>query len=114
MGVGAAGPLPQFSPPSPDNFALLITAMVGSDDAPDEDNFDIIVCTPLWLLDRCEEQGFVLGRHHLIVHHYDWKLIDRTIRQLIENVSGDTWAEIAMKIARIGQWEFEDYVAESA
>lgn len=27
----------------------------------------------------------------------------------IESASGDTWQEVAEKVARLGRWEFEDY-----
>jgi hypothetical protein len=31
------------------------------------------------------------------------------MRRLVERCSGATWQEIAVKVSRIGYWEFEDY-----
>jgi hypothetical protein len=31
------------------------------------------------------------------------------IRKFIERSSGESWDEVALKVARIGFWEFEDY-----
>jgi hypothetical protein len=29
----------------------------------------------------------------------------------VENLTGETWREVAEKVARLGLWEFEDYSA---
>jgi hypothetical protein len=44
--------LESFRPEDGDNFALLVTAFVGPSDAPGEEMFDFVVCTPRWLAEH--------------------------------------------------------------
>jgi hypothetical protein len=101
--------LEQYMPDPPDVFLLHLRAIVGPKGAPGEESFDIKVCTPGWLASRCENEDFVVGRHYLIVARYDFSALKRIIVKLIEGCSGNSWQEVAQKVARIGYWEFEDY-----
>ena len=49
------------------------------------------------------------GRHLLIVLAYDRSSIERCIHEYVAKCMGDTWHEIATKLARNFSWEFEDY-----
>lgn len=90
---------------------MLIQALVGPDDGPGEESFDIEVCTPAWLVARFEEGWPPLpGCGRLIVARYDWPLIEHTLRRHISYLKAPTWHELALKLSRLGRWEFEDYV----
>lgn len=102
-------PLSAYVPPDSGHFALLVRAMVGPDEGPGEESFDILVCTPSWIAQLCEERGFIIGRHHLVVNRYDWRYIEATLKSLIENSSGDSWSQVASKLAQLGHWEFDEY-----
>ena len=82
---------------------------VGPSSGDGEESFDVTVCTPSWLDLECLRDGFVVGRHHLIVLSYDFEFIRRTLVKFVERYSGGTWQEVAVKVSRIGYWEFEDY-----
>lgn len=101
--------LEQYAPDHPDVFLLQLRAIVGPKGGPGEESFDIKVCTPGWLANRCKIEGFVVGRHYLIVDMYDFASLKSIIVKLIENCSADSWQWLAQKVARIGYWEFEDY-----
>ncbi len=90
-------------------FCVLVRVMVGPRGGEGEESFDINVCTPQWLEEQVEREGFVLGTHRLFVKTYDTAQIKKLITKFIERYSGDSWRDIAVKISRIGQWEFEDY-----
>lgn len=98
-----------YQPLDPDNFSILFTALVGTNDSEGEDSVDIEVCTPLWILDLLEKEDAVLGRGYLLVKEYNYQKISNRIQRLIESCWGKTWKEIGEKISRIGYWEFEDY-----
>jgi hypothetical protein len=100
-------------PQDPRKFSVLIRAMVGPRGSEGEESFDINVCTPQWLEEEVERQGFVLGTHRLFVGTYDVAQIKKLITKFIEQYSGDSWRDVAQKISRIGHWEFEDYRPES-
>ena len=99
----------KYSPGDPDRFAIVLRLFVGPSSSEGEESFDLTVCTPLWLQDRCERDGFVLGRHHLVVLTFNFEFIRKTLVRLVERYSGVTWQDVAAKVSRIGYWEFEDY-----
>lgn len=74
-----------------------------------EESFDVTVCSPEWLAERCREQGFVVGRHHLVVDEFNVGAVLDTLSKLVQNCHGETWQEVAEQVSRIGYWEFEDY-----
>jgi len=83
--------------------------MIGPDGAPGEESFDFFVCTPAWLEGECERKGFFLIRRFLAVSHWDAGLVRRAIENVVSSVTGDSWPELASKLATIAYWEFEDY-----
>ncbi|HXZ14242.1 MAG TPA: immunity 8 family protein [Candidatus Sulfotelmatobacter sp.] len=102
-------PLELHPPAKLDCFCVWVRAMVGVRGETGQESFDIGVCAPKWLEERCQKDGFVLGRHYLVVDGYNVPFIKKAITKLIESYEGSTWAEIGGKIARVGHWEFEDY-----
>ncbi len=100
-----------YRPVDPDRFAVTLRLLVGPSDAEGEESFDVTICTPQWLGQECGRNGFVLGRHHLVVLSYDFASIRRILVKLVERYSGSTWQEVAAKVSRIAFWEFEDYDA---
>lgn len=95
--------------PSDDTFSITLRLLIGPANSAGEESFDVTVCSPAWLEKECERNGFVLGRHHLVVCNYDFAFVERILTKLIERYSGKTWHEIAEKISRLAYWEFEDY-----
>jgi hypothetical protein len=82
---------------------------IGPHDGDGGELFYLIVCTPKWLATECEKDGFVWGRHHLIVPEYNLKAITAIIITFVERCSGESWQEVTSKLSRIASWEFEDY-----
>jgi hypothetical protein len=99
----------RYAPEDANRFAQVLRFVVGPSSGDGEESFDLTVCTPVWLQDRCEREGFVIGRHHLVVLAYDFEFIRRTLVRLVERYSGATWQEVATKVSRMAYWEFEDY-----
>lgn len=73
------------------------------------DYFTFYVCTIKKLKTILEDQSFRFGRHIIFVQYFDWSIVRQAISQVVSSAQGDTWDEVAMKIARYGQYEFEDY-----
>src|SRR5262249_2393456 len=97
-----------FSPSDREVFALTVRAMVGPKSEAGEESFDLQVCTPSWLDVECRRLGFVKGRY-LIVSAYDPAVIISAVRSLVERIDGSSWEEVARKLARWMDWEFDDY-----
>jgi hypothetical protein len=98
-------------PPDPTNFGFLLQVMAGPQGASGEESFDLEVCTPEWIAERLRIDNVLMGRHHLIVADYDWNWISAFITNWVGNCEGETWREVALKVGRLGHWEFEDYRA---
>lgn len=73
------------------------------------DTFTFYVCTPTRLKKVLQVEPCRVGRHLLIVQHFDWAVVEASIRNLIGNLTGESWKELAAKVGRYGLWEFEDY-----
>ena len=83
--------------------------MVGPADGPGEESFDVLVCTPRWVERLVQEKGPLIGRHYLIVNQLDIPESVRFLAKQVQSLEAKDWSSLAEKLARIGQWEFEDY-----
>lgn len=101
--------LEAYTPEDKQKFCVIVRVIVGLAGGQGAESFDITVCTPQWLGEQVEREGFVLGLHHVFVKTYDPAQIKKLITKWIERCSGKTWQEVAQKISRIGYWEFESY-----
>jgi len=104
-------PDPRQLPADPADFLLLARLLVGPSNGPGEESFDVEVCSPEWLAQHCVTEGFVDGRHRVIitVDAFSEAGLRSFLTRRVESSSGTTWLEVAEKVARIGHWEFEDY-----
>lgn len=102
--------LATFEPPRL-AFAILLQLLVGPDDGPGEESFDLVLCSPEWLRERAVP---VIGRHHLIVQRYDYEQVIELISGYLEECAGADWQEVAARVGRLGRWEFEDYANSRA
>jgi hypothetical protein len=103
-----------FKPDDPEDFVCTFGLTIGPTGSDGGELFYITVCTPKRLEKLCERDGFIWGRHHLIVPHFDLQRILSIFTRFVSVCSGQTWNEIGSKLARLGSWEFEDYDRSSA
>jgi hypothetical protein len=86
-----------------------VTMLVGPDHGPGEEIFQVTICAPTWLAEQAQARGPIVGRHLLIVDPMDVSKVAQALREHVELASGKNWNEVALQVARIGYWEFEDY-----
>lgn len=98
-----------YYPDDPENFSLFLQLMIGPEGEDSEESFDILICTPKWILDNKKLEGVVLGRHMMIVFEYDFSIIKSVIFEQCQKCVGFDWQEISTKLSRFAHWEFEDY-----
>jgi hypothetical protein len=103
-------PVETYAPPDKTDFCFLLQIIVAPEGQPGEESFDVVVCSPKWLLRNLGETKILIGRHHLIMNEYNYERLVAFIRDEFGKCSGKDWKEVAEKLGRIGQWEFEDYV----
>ena len=58
---------------------------------------------------RVARDQTVIGRHLLIVEAIDQRRVEMFIEDRLRRISGETWNDVALKIGRLGYWEFEDH-----
>jgi hypothetical protein len=102
--------LSSFWPDDPCNFGFLLQAFIGPENELGDESFSFVVCTPRWLEVKLEGR-IMFGSHHLIVPGYDLHAIESYLKRHCDRCIGASWQEIASKLAKVGQWEFEDYRA---
>lgn len=96
-------------PEDPENFGILVEAAIGEEGANGADLFGFVVCTPRWLENNIPIEGYLFGRHRVILREYSYPIIWKIIDSLCQRTWGDNWEEVAHKLNRFGGWEFEDY-----
>ena len=105
-------PHPAELPADPSDFHLLARMIVGPSDAPGEESFDVVVCSPEWMAQACRQFGGIYdARHHIVVdaEAFDQRVLRTWLEARVQKVQADTWSEIGERIGRLGHWEFEDY-----
>jgi hypothetical protein len=98
-----------YVPDDPDSFGLLLQVLVGPAGAEGEESFNVMVCTPRWFDAHLEATDIRSGRHHLFVKRYDHAALLRYVTDFVAQCNGTPWEEVALRISRLGMWEFEDY-----
>jgi Immunity protein 8 len=77
-------------------------------DGPGEESFDFMLCTPEWFASNMTDE-IMWGRHYAFMKRYNYAELERRVRDYCASCQGESWNEVALKVARVGHWEFEDY-----
>jgi hypothetical protein len=109
---GASSPdaadLEKFSGPEAAPWAIYVELSVGPDAQDGEETFGITICSPRWIEQQVQNGPRIL-RHHIVVAQYSWAAVRQFIVSYLSAIEGDTWGDVAGHVARLAQWEFEDY-----
>jgi len=92
-----------------DAFCVLIQAFFRPENEEGEDAFSFLFCNASYLAAKAKNDGFVLGRSMIIVDQLSRQIIEQSLTSIAEDIEGDDWQDVANKLNRYGQWEFEDY-----
>ena len=98
-----------YIPDDFEDFSCRFTLRIGPAKEKGQDLFYLTICTPNYLARGVHRDGFIWGRHHLIVPEYNVKAITAVLTKFVEVCDGETWREVADKLCRLMSWEFEDY-----
>lgn len=101
--------LERFVPDEPDLFRVPIRLVAGPQGDVGEESFDFEVCSPRALALEIGDDGVLLLRHRVLMTSFDFARVRRFVERYVNGCEGTNWGEIALKLARLGQWEFEDY-----
>ena len=90
------------------DFGIHVFAMVGPAVGEGEESFTFTVCTPRWF-EQNMKAALIPGRHHLFMKEYNYDQLYKFISAYCSRCMGNSWREVAQKLAQLGYWEFEDY-----
>ncbi|WP_321306157.1 Imm8 family immunity protein [Marinifilum fragile] len=99
-----------FFPKEKDNFCINFQFLVGEKGKEGTEYFQVLICTPKWILKNEKDKKIISSRHRLIVFEYDQKSIVNYIKHYLSNINEDTWDAVVKKIERIAKSEYEDYI----
>src|SRR5260370_33082657 len=85
----------KYVPQGPEDFRCTFGLTIEPANGAGGEQFYLTVCSPKWLAKAAEKDGFVWGRHHLIVPEYNLKTITGIITKFVERCSGESWQEVA-------------------
>ncbi|MEU7767186.1 Imm8 family immunity protein [Nocardia sp. NPDC049190] len=88
---------------------LLVQLMIGPENAPGEESFDVLVCTPEWNVRTSDSRRPETNEHTLVLDRIDIALVRRYVNDFLRDLERPTWQELATEISRVGKWEFQDY-----
>jgi len=97
-----------FTPDNPADFGILIQAMIGPLNAPGEEAFNFIACSPKWL-ERQVDTRYRWGHGLLILRAFDSEVLEGAVQAICKAATGSNWQEIADKLRRFTEWEFDNY-----
>jgi hypothetical protein len=88
---------------------LFVQLMIGPQDSPGEESFDVIVCTRETRQLAIDPGDPDSGKCLIILDRIDADLIKRHVQDYLKNLEGPTWQDLAQQIRKLGKWEFHDY-----
>lgn len=103
--------LAKYTPENSEIVGFALQLLIGPHGQEGMESFQLTVCTPQWLSVTYSKDQIIVGRHYLIIFEYDYERLLHFMHSYVERCTGETWQEIATKLVRFGQWDFEDYEA---
>lgn len=102
--------LDNFKVEDPEKFSFSLEAFVGPADSEGEESLSFRVCNPKYLATEIVQDRVILGWQLVIVNNPDLPKILDAVTHAIERTEADSWRALAGRLARIGHYEFEDFV----
>ncbi len=100
--------LEHYKPEEEDNFGFILIIDIGIVGEEGADMFQLMLCTPKWLIENMKDDEFVFGYSYMIVFEYDYEKIYKKLEETF-CIEGENWDEIGNKLNLYASWEFFDY-----
>ena len=104
-------PDPSSVSSDPAVFAVTALMLVGPEDGPGEETYELTVCTPEWLAKAARRaRGIYEPRHHVVVNleTFERESLQAWLAYRVQGCEADTWSEVAERVSRFAYWEFEE------
>jgi Immunity protein 8 len=101
--------LEQFAPDDDQNFGLWLGLRIGPADSVGAEFFQLLYCSPSWFREHEIKDGLRSGEHTVFSKIYDPRALVAFVERRVHACEGANWHEIALKLSRLFQWEFDGY-----
>lgn len=103
--------LATYRPIDPFDDGQWVRLMIGPEGNDGEESFDVLVCTPRWLVREISRDKMQLVRHTLLMEKFDLARALERLHHEVESASGESWQKLLLSLVQIGRWEFDNYRA---
>lgn len=113
-------------PLDPTHFGIHVQAFIGSTESESSDSFDVLVCSPRWLMEtlanpkaddededplawgyRTFPRVITMGAQFWVMDRWDEAEVRRLLEAILAEVGpGPDWGSVASRIARFIPWEY--------
>lgn len=100
-----------YRPADPFDDGQWIRLLIGPEGSDGEESFDVLVCTPRWLVREISRDKVQLVRHTLLMEKFDLARAVERLRHEVETASAESWQKLLLSLVQIGRWEFDNYRA---
>jgi hypothetical protein len=100
---------PPTLPPDVEDCWIVVQAEIGPELSEACDVFTFYVCTIKFLQRILSKQSYQYGKSVILMEKFSWEIIENSIKEICGGTQGDSWEEIAARLSKYWDWEFEDY-----
>ena len=94
-------------PENPKDCWVIIHADIGVEGGQGMDCFTMYVTTPEFLSKSVRNDRYQLGRGLLILHEFDWELVEQAINSVCSEIEADSWVDMENKLSKSFFYEYE-------
>jgi hypothetical protein len=105
-----------FRPEDPSWFGILVDVYLGPDEGSRGPNgelgaeqFQLSVCSSTYFEADAALYGTKWLRGYVLMPEWDYDALVRLVQDLCDSTEGADWGEVALKLSRYMEWEFDDY-----
>ena len=100
-------PIEVWQPADPAHVDYWLCLRIGPDEQQGADLFYVNVLSEAAA--RQLDAGELAQRKKIVVRDYSWSTVVRAVDDILRQINGASWSEVAQKLSQKFDWEFENY-----
>lgn len=122
-GAAADASIDGFTPPAPEHFGVSLQVFIGEVGSDVADSFDILVCSPSWMVARVDAgewerfrsgglrvlpESVAVGTGIWFMRRWNRADVEAALSSICESFSpAPDWGSLAARVGRLVPWEFD-------
>jgi hypothetical protein len=100
-------PIETWQPADPTQVDYWLCLHIGPDGQQGAEMFCVNVLSEAAA--RQLDAGELAQRKKIVVRDYSWSAVIRAVDDILQQIEGASWSEVAQKLSQTFDWEFENY-----